>query len=204
MKFKSLFKNEEDYNAIKEMIKDEELEKFEQEFDSKELDIVPYSRFKEVNDKDKETKNTNDKLIKQIEKLEKEKITLEDFQAEKKKIEDEYEAKIKTIETEAFNVKRDYAIKEALAGARAKHPDLLVKQLDLEKIKEKDGKFEGIDEQIGDMKKTYSDLFESEDKDNNNKANFYSGIRRQELDKSGSKISDIFKEVAWGDNEPEN
>lgn len=204
MKFKDLFKNAEDYDKVKALIGDENLEKFESEFDGKELSVIPYSRFNEVNDKKKEAMDANDKLKKQIEKLEKERITPEDFQEKSQKIIDDYENKIKTIEADAFNVKRTYAIKDALAVAKAKHPDLLVKQLDMEKIKEKDGKFEGIDEQIGDLKKNYADLFETDKSaDKHEDGSIYSGFRRQGLSEENSKISDIFKEVAWGDKASE-
>lgn len=76
----------------------------------------------------------------------------------------EHEATIKTqkadYEAKVRNLTLDSAIEKALAGAKAKHTDLLSTKIDREKLVITDGKVTGIDEQIKGLKESYKDLFE--------------------------------------------
>lgn len=65
----------------------------------------------------------------------------------------DYEGKI-------LNMERKAELRKALSTAKAKHPDLLMSQIDMDKItKDKDGNFTGISEQIEGLQKTYADQF---------------------------------------------
>lgn len=77
----------------------------------------------------------------------------------------EYENTIKTqkadYEAKVRNLTLDSAIEKALAGAKAKHSDLLSTKIDREKLLiSEDGKVSGLDEQLKGLKETYKDLFE--------------------------------------------
>lgn len=77
----------------------------------------------------------------------------------------EYENTIKTqkadYEAKVRNLTLDGAIEKALAGAKAKHTDLLSTKIDREKLLiSEDGKVSGLDEQLKGLKETYKDLFE--------------------------------------------
>lgn len=77
----------------------------------------------------------------------------------------EYEDTIKTqkadYEAKVRNLTLDSAIEKALAGAKAKHSDLLFTKIDREKLLiSEDGKVTGLDEQLKGLKDTYKDLFE--------------------------------------------
>lgn len=77
----------------------------------------------------------------------------------------EYENTIKTqkadYEAKVRNLTLDGAIEKALAGAKAKHSDLLSTKIDREKLLiSEDGKVSGLDEQLKGLKETYKDLFE--------------------------------------------
>lgn len=78
----------------------------------------------------------------------------------------EYEDNIKTqksdYDAKIRNLTLDGAIEKALAGAKAKHSDLLSSKIDREKlIIGEDGKVVGLDEQLSGLKESYKDLFET-------------------------------------------
>ena len=87
-----------------------------------------------------------------------------DIEAIKK---EEYEKGIAEGSKEIETFKKTNALKEALGTFKARDSKLIEKMLDNEKLtfEEKDGNYEikGLNEQIEDIKKTHSYLFESED-----------------------------------------
>lgn len=200
MRFKDLFKSLEDYEKIKSLIGN--VEGFEKEFETKELDMIPYGRFKDVNDQMKESKKNNEELNKKLEKLTKESITPEMFEEKTKNLIDEHKNKMTEIETKYMNLKKEYAVKDALAAAGAKHSDLLIHRLDMSKIVEREGKFEGIDEQMKGLKEAYKDLFsESSDDSSNKSVNIYEGIKSTPINQSGG-VKDVFADAFWGGKVP--
>lgn len=202
MKFKDIFKNVEDYEKVKGLISD--LEGFEKEFEGKELSMVPYSRFKDVNDQMNETKKNNSELNTKLEKLSKEAITPQMLEEKTKALIEEHNSKMAEVELKYSNLKKEYAIKDALAGAGAKYSDLLIHKLDMNKISEKDGKFEGIDEQVKALKENYKDMFgvvsDVDTKDDG--INIYQGIKSAPINENGGSITDVFKDAMWGGNPP--
>lgn len=84
----------------------------------------------------------NEELSKQIAEL----------QASNTKSKEEYETKI-------LNMQKDYALESALNLSGAKNSKALKGMLDLEKCTFKDGKYDGLDEQISQIKKDNDWLF---------------------------------------------
>lgn len=80
-------------------------------------------------------------------------VDLEALKTGAETVKAEYESKIR-------DMKINGAIEKALAGAKAKHTDLLVDKFNRDKIEiDKDGKIKGIDEQLAGFKESYADLF---------------------------------------------
>ena len=185
MKLNELFKNEEVISQVKEMLGDK-VEEFENLLDGENvLNMVPYSRFKEVNDAKKtfeaETKNLKTKLTKLSND---ENLTPEEFENKKKEIIKEYDLKIKGIEKDFQNYKRDTYINEKLKSANCKYADLIFSKINLDKVElAEDGKtYKFLDEQIEGLKKAYPDMFVTEDTNNNsNNTNRNDGIYNNQV-----------------------
>lgn len=54
----------------------------------------------------------------------------------------------------------EYRIKDTVRGSKAKNADVIMKMIDIEKIKEKNGELIGLDDQIEALKKSDAYLFE--------------------------------------------
>lgn len=162
MKFKDLFKSEKDYKELVEVL-GEGLTEFENSFDKMKLNIVSYDRFKEVNDEKKEMESTVSDLNAKLEKITKESLTAEVFEQKKNEIINEYQSKLNESEAKYLNARKQFTVKDALAeaGAKSEYIKLLLKEFDFDKITEKDGIIEGVNEQMKDIQKNYSDLFTS-------------------------------------------
>ena len=107
-----------------------------------ELDRQLSERDKQLEDLKKNNSN-NAELLKQLDDLKK------DNEASKK----EYENKISKMEF-------DYALDKALLGAKCKNTTALKALLNLENINLKEGKFEGLEEQLETLKENDGYLFE--------------------------------------------
>lgn len=172
MKLNELFKSEEAVNQVKGFL-GENLEAFENLLDEENvLNMVPYSRFKEVNDAKKtfeaETKNLKTKLTKLSNDNN---LTPEEFENKKKEIIKEYDTKIKGIEKDFQNYKRNTFITEKLKENKCKYADLIFSKIDLDKIElAEDGKtYKYLDEQIETLKNSYPDMFTIEENNQNNR-----------------------------------
>lgn len=162
---------------IEDIIKTDKAEKFREvlgdkydafvEFlkDDTAFNVVPYSRFKEVNDSRKNLETETNNLKTQLTKLAKDKnITPEDFEKKKQEIIGDYNNKLKEAEKKLSDFKRDTYIRNRLKENNCKYDDLIFSKIDLSKIEAtEDGKYKYLDEQIEDLKKNYADLFNKED-----------------------------------------
>ena len=170
-KLNEIIKNEEVLSRITELL-GENLEEVENLLDGENiLNVVPYSRFKEVNDAKKtfetETKNLKTKLTKLSND---ENLTPEQWDEKKKEIIKEYDAKIKGIEADFENYKRDSYIKDTLSKSNCKYIDLIISKIDTNKMEKNDkGEYLYLDEQIATLKETYPDMFETSKNDNLNR-----------------------------------
>lgn len=130
-----------------------------------------------------ETEKDNKKLKEQNQTLETEKKNLKiqlterdkDLEELKKVDVNELKSKITELETknkelkesseqELINTKKDFAIDSALKDAKVRNVKSIRGLLDMEKITYKDGKLEGLDEQINSYKKSDSYLFDIQEK----------------------------------------
>ena len=103
---------------------------------------------------------------KSVEELEKTKKDLED---ELKKANDDLKAsgdKLKETESGFAKYKNDVRLDKALKGAGFKSSDIAKKLIDLDKLKFGEGKIEGLDEAIEELKKSSNYLFESDGSEN--------------------------------------
>lgn len=181
MKLTELFKSEEVITQVKELLGDN-VEQFENLLDGENvLNMIPYSRFKEVNDAKKsfeqEAKNLKSKLTKLSNDSN---LTPEEFEIKKKEIIKEYDDKIKGIQKDFENYKRDTYINDKLKNSNCKYPDLIFNKIDLNKVElGEDGKtYKYLDEQIEALKTQYADMFASE---NNNNQNRNDGIFNNQI-----------------------
>lgn len=165
MKISEMFKDEKVVEQVKGFL-GENVEAFETLLDGENvLNMVPYSRFKEVNDAKKTFENETKTLKTKLTKLSNESnLTPEEFETKKKDIIKEYDEKIKGIQKDFDNYKRDAYINEKLKGCNCKYPDLIFSKINLDKVElDSDGKtYKYLDEQIDDLKTKYADMFVDE------------------------------------------
>lgn len=107
--------------------------------------FIPKSRFNEVNAKKKE-------LEKQLEELTETKLKFDELLSQKKELEN----KISTMEF-------DFVLEDNLKSSKCKNNKVLKSLLDLTSMVVKDGKIEGLDEQIKKLQETDSYLFDLEE-----------------------------------------
>lgn len=124
-----------------------------------EGEFIPKGRFDEVNNQVKDYKGQIAERDRQIDTLSKNAKgnedllkQIEDLKATNAKNISDYEAKISARE-------KDYLIDSALSSAKSKNNKAVKSLLDLEKVTVKDGKLEGITEQIEALRKSDSYLF---------------------------------------------
>lgn len=122
----------------------------------------PKEKFDEVNNNAKELKKQLKDRDSQLEDLKTKaagnedfKNTIEQLQNDNKKIKEDYEAK---LTQQSF----DFALKDALSGAKAKNPKAVEALLNKEAIKLDGEKLLGLDEQLKAIKESDSYLFEAE------------------------------------------
>ena len=165
MKLNEIFKSEEVLGKAQELL-GENLEAFEAILDTEDaLNVVPYSRFKEVNDAKKTFETETKSLKTKLTKLSNDKnITPEEFEEQKKAIIGEYDTKIKNIQKDFEQYKKDSYVKSKLNSAKCKYSDLILGKIDMSKLETTDdGKtYLYLDEQIEALKNSYPDMFEAE------------------------------------------
>jgi len=124
-----------------------------------EGEFIPKSRFDEVNNQLKDHKNQIAERDKQLAELKKTATGNEELTAKIKELE---EANQKVREEHAKQLlerERDYAIETALMKSGAKNTKAVRAILDATKIEYKDGKLNGLDDQIETLKKSDAYLF---------------------------------------------
>lgn len=93
-------------------------------------------------------------------------ISSEDFEAvknEKLQLEQKLADMVKAHQSEINEIKYNVALEKELTAAGAKDVKLVKTVLDTDKIKFKDGKLEGLSEQLESIKESYDYLFKQED-----------------------------------------
>lgn len=151
---------------LKELLGEELFNQVEAKLDGKKMMIddgnfIPKSRFDEVNNAKKDLLKQLSQKDEQLQDISKKYSENKDLVAEldvlkndKAKLIKDYEDKIKANE---FN----YALDNALMGAKCKNNKALKALLDMEGIKYQDGKLNGLEEQLKALKESDSYLFEA-------------------------------------------
>lgn len=120
----------------------------------------PKEKFDAVNNDNKDLKKQLKDRDDQLEELKKVDAAglqqkIKDLQDENKRVSDEFQAK---LDKQAF----DFALKEALTGAKAKNPKAVEALLNKEAIKLDGEKLLGLEEQLKGLKESDAYLFEEE------------------------------------------
>lgn len=110
----------------------------------------------------KEQLKTRDKDIEDLKKVDGAKL-----QDELKTLQDKYKTDTETLQTKIKESEFNNALEIALMGVNAKDKDIIKTLLDKERITFKEGKFEGFNEQIDQLKKDKDFLFNAEDQQTN-------------------------------------
>ncbi len=130
----------------------------ETEFDM--LDgYIPRARYNEVNDK---YKQSNEKITLYESQLNDTKKLLDesgDYKNKYSSLEEKYNNDLQAKDNEVINITKRYALESVLAKEGAKHPRLLLKEINLENIKVEGENITGVDEVVSKLKESYSDLF---------------------------------------------
>jgi Phage minor structural protein GP20 len=134
---------------------------------------IPKDKFNEKNDEAKAFKKQLEDRDKQLQDLSQKAAgnetllkQIEDLQNANKKATDDFQAQ---LNQQAF----DFALKDALSGAKAKNPKAVEALLNRESIKLEDEKLTGLDEQLKALKESDAYLFEPEQE--SGKPNFSNG-----------------------------
>jgi hypothetical protein len=127
---------------------------------------IPRQRFNEVNDK---LKATNDKVIaleqekeeknKLLEQSETFKNENEQFKTQLADLENKYAGELELKNKEIENVLKRSLVKEKFMTEGAKHTNLLLKEVDFDKITVKDNALFDFDDIFKELKTNYADLF---------------------------------------------
>lgn len=153
----------EKFEKIIEIIKDTDIK--ETDFDLLE-GYIPRQRLNEVTEKLKATEETNKTLVSQSEETKKLLSESEKFKTES----EEYKKKYADLETkhttelenknkEVSNVLKRSLVKEKLINEGAKHPNLLMKEIDFDKVSIENDKLTNFDDTFKSLNENYKDLF---------------------------------------------
>lgn len=150
---------------LKEFLDEETYGKVSKALEGKELFVgkgqfIPKSRFDEVSNREKELKTQIGERDSQLEILKKsaqgnEELTkqIEELKATNAKSIQDYDAKI-------LKMQKDYELDSVLSKSGAKNQRALRGMLDIDKLEFKDGKYVGLEEQIAQVRKDNTWLFD--------------------------------------------
>ena len=153
----------EKYEKFIELLKDTEIK--ESDVDLLE-GYVPRMRLNEALDKVKATEEKAKQYETQIketktllEESEKFKEESETFKQKYTDLENKHKSDIEGKDKEIANVLKRSLVKEKLISEGAKHPDLLLREINLDEVNIKDNKLFGFDDTFKSINETYKDLF---------------------------------------------
>ena len=107
-----------------------------------------------------------DKDIEDLKKAD-DKVSKEDYET----LQNKYKELEKTSKENVANVTKNFLIDKVLSNSKAKNVDVLRKQIDFDKVKLDGDKITGLDDQIEDLQKYDSYLFNTDDKNKTVKLN---------------------------------
>ncbi|XQY90649.1 phage scaffolding protein [Metabacillus sp. HB246100] len=177
--------------SLQELLGEELYKQVMEKVGDQKIDIVsngewiPKTKFNELNENTKELKKQLKDRDTQLSELgekatgnEELQKTIQQLQADNKQIKEDYENKIKQ---QTFN----FALKDALSGAKAKNPKAVEALLDKESIKFDGEKIEGLEDQLKKLQESDAYLFDVQEVENTDPQ--FSTGNHQKVDPMGLK-----------------
>ena len=153
----------EKYKQLLEILKDTDIK--ENDIDILE-GYIPRSRYNEKNEKLKAEEEKNKTLMQQqeetkklLDQSEKFKLESEDFKNQYKQLETKHLEEIESKNKEITNIVKRSLVKEQLIQGGARYPDLLLKEIDFDKINVSENKLNNFDDTFKTLTENYKDLF---------------------------------------------
>lgn len=125
--------------------------------------FIPRARLDEANNQLKELKANNSKLSKDLEDAVKNSKSTEELQTTIQKLQEENKTAQEKYESDIRQRERDYLINDSLRAAGARNPKAVKALLDIDSVKILDGKLDGFEKQLEELKKSDTYLFEATD-----------------------------------------
>lgn len=148
---------------IEELVGSELYGQLKEKLGDKSFDLldgfIPKSRLDEVSEKNKVNIDKISMYEKQLEATKAMLKDTEEYKGKYSELEKTYNKTLRQKDIELTNVTKKFLVKDTLSKSGAKHVDLLLKQIDLDKLLVNEDKLVGIDEVITGLKTSYSDLF---------------------------------------------
>jgi len=120
---------------------------------------VPLSRFNEVNEKLKTSKEQITSFEKQVEETKKLLEKSEEYKGKYEELEANYNNSKTEYEANIQNITKKSAIEKKLLEEGAKHTKLIMSDINMDNIKIDGENLIGLDDEIKKAKETYNDLF---------------------------------------------
>lgn len=120
---------------------------------------ISRSRFNEINEQAKGYKSKIESYEKQINETSEMLNSSKELKSEYERLQGKYKADLEAKDKEISNVLKSSLIKESLIKEGAKHVDLLMKQIDLDKLSIDNGNLIGAQDTVKVLKETYKDMF---------------------------------------------
>lgn len=150
-------------DKLKEVLGEELYSQVTEKIGDKKVDFldnyIPKSRFDELNEKKKVNEEKVQSYEKQLNEVKKSMSDNEEFKTKYAQLESKFNDEIKNKDSELANVKKRFLVKEALVAAGGKHPNLLIKEIDFNKLNIENDKIVGINDIVDELKTNYTDLF---------------------------------------------
>lgn len=130
-----------------------------EEFDMLE-GYIPRSRFNEATGKASAMQSKIESYEKQIKDTQLMLDNHSELKGQYSELQNKYQADLEAKDREISNVLKSSLVKESLTKEGARHVDLLMKNIDLEKLSLDNGNLIGISDTMTKLKTDYADLFE--------------------------------------------
>lgn len=168
MKFLEKILSEETIKSLKEKIGEDLFNQVSEkasdfEINLEEQKMIPYNRFKEVNDQSKDLKSQIESRDKQLKELEEKTKGNEELSARIKQLQEENEKVRVDYEGKIKQTTLDYTIDNLATKNKVRNVKALKALLDFEKIGED---YSGLEEQVKSIKESDPYLFEVEEEPN--------------------------------------
>jgi hypothetical protein len=145
---------------------------------------IPKTRFDEVNEKLKTSKEQIEKFSGQIEETKELLSKSEEYKTKFEELESKYNTSKLEYETNISNITKKSAIEKRLLEEGAKHTKLIMSDINMNNIKIDGENLIGLDDEIKRAKENYNDLFVQKQNVNNNNNNNAAGNNKNN-DKNG-------------------